>query len=132
LKSFGLSANERIKSRRDFERIYNFGKTIFSTDRKVKAVFLSEKNPERPGVKIAAAVHKKSGIAVWRNRAKRLIKEAYRLNKNVLIDHCLSKKVLLKVVFSPAALNERRNKKIILNDFMPGIVEIMLKLKNSV
>ncbi len=130
MKRFGLSAGERIKKKKDFELIYSSGNIIISSDQKIKAIYLKEKNP-KPGVIIAAAVSKKAGIAVWRNRMKRLIKESYRLNKKILTDICFQNKILLKVVFSPNAYNEKKNKKINLNDVMPGVLDIMLKLKSE-
>jgi ribonuclease P protein component len=131
LKNQGLSACERIKSRKDFEEIYSGGRIIFSSDKKVKAVYIVKSGSARPGVKIAAAVSKKSGIAVWRNRVKRLIKEAYRLNKGVLVEKCTGKEILLMVVFSPGALNGKRNKKLVLNEVQPGVLDIMNKIRSS-
>ncbi len=131
MKRFGLSAGERIKKKKDFELIYSSGSIIISSDQKIKAIFIKDKNNPNPGVSIAAAVSKKAGIAVWRNRMKRLIRESYRLNKKILNDICSQKKILLKIVFSPNALNEKNNKKIKLNDIVPGVLDIMLKLKSE-
>ena len=131
MKPFGLSADERIKSRKDFENIFSSGKIIFSSDKKIKATYFFEKNNENPGVKFAAAISKKSGKAVWRNRVKRLFKEAFRLNKKIIHDICFRKKFLLKIVFSSNSLNERKNKKIKLSDIMPGMLDVLLKLKSS-
>ena len=79
-------------------------------------------------VKIAAAVSKKAGKAVWRNRVKRLIKETYRLNKNPLLEKVLGKKIQLLLIFSPNKLSEASNKKIYLNNVSPGVVELMNKI----
>lgn len=84
------------------------------------------------GVKIAAAVSKKAGSAVWRNRVKRLIKESYRLNKKSLADKVLEKKIQLLLVFAPYKLSEKSNKKIYLKDLSPGVVELMNKIKQQV
>lgn len=84
------------------------------------------------GVKIAAAVSKKAGSAVWRNRVKRLIKESYRLNKKSLVDKVLEKKIQLLLVFAPYKLSEKSNKKIYLKDISPGVVELMNKIKQQV
>ena len=131
MKRFGLSADERIKSRKEFEEIFLNGKTVYSSDKKVKATYLIVNKSNKVGVMISAAAFKKAGNAVWRNRAKRLIKEAYRLNKTTIKVTTCEKGLLLKLVFSPYALNEKKNKKIYLADFMPGIKEIMLKLLNG-
>ena len=129
-KLFSLSANERIKSRKDFELIYTSGKAIYSPDKKIKGVYFIVKGATKPGVKIAPVVSKKAGKAVWRIRVKRLIKEAYRLNKEILTELSLKNNVLIKIVFSPNLMDEINNKAIKLNDVKPGIVEIMLKIKS--
>jgi len=131
LKRFGLSANERIKSRKEFEKIFSAGKTIFSSEKKIKATYIIEKQSEQPGAKFAAAVSHRAGNAVWRNRLKRLIKETYRLNKQVLIEDCVKKKILVKIVFSPVFLNQKKNKKLNISDIMPDTLEIISKLKSS-
>ena len=131
MKHFSLSAKERIKSKNIFEAIYASGKTIFSTTKKFKANYIIEQKSTTPEVKIAAAVSKKSGNAVWRNRVKRLIKESYRLNKHSFIDFAEEKKVTLKIVFSANALTEKKNKKPKLKDVMPDIIELMMRLKGS-
>ena len=131
MKRFGFSAKERVKSRKDFEKIFSNGKTIFSSDKKIKATYLIEKNGSKPGILISAAVYKKAGRAVWRNRIRRLIKEAYRLNKEILRESVFEKNLLLMMVFSPNTLNEKRNKKIYFQDIESGVKEILLKLKDK-
>ena len=129
MKHFSLSAKERIKSKKDFEIIFASGKTILSNNRKLKASFIIQRNDAGPEVKIAAAVSKKSGNAVWRNRVKRLIKESYRLNKQTLKDITEEKKIILKIVFSANALTAKKNKKLKLKDIMPDMIELMETLK---
>ena len=84
MKNFSLTRNERVKKKRDFEKIYNAANVLFSSDRLIKVHFIYSENNVAE-IKIAAAVSKKAGKAVWRNRVKRLIKESYRLNKKVAI-----------------------------------------------
>jgi len=131
LKNFSLTCNERVKKKRDFEKIYSFAKVLFSSDRLIKVHLLSI-DSNASGVKIAAAVSKKAGSAVWRNRVKRLIKESYRLNKKSLVDKVLEKKIQLLLVFAPYKLSEKSNKKIYLKDISPGVVELMNKIKQQV
>lgn len=131
MKRFGLSAEERIKSRKDFETIFSKGKTIFSSDKRIKAIFFLEKNDDTSGVKISATVSKKAGKAVWRNRVKRLIKEAYRLKKEEIEKTVCEKNVLLKIVFSLYNFTEKKNKKIYLSEVIPGMTEILIKLKKT-
>lgn len=130
MKRFGLSAEERIKSKKDFEKIFSNGKTIFSSDKRIKAIYFLEKNNIITGVKISAIVNRKAGNAVWRNRVKRLLKEAYRLNKEVVRETVLKKNFLLRVTFSLNNFTKMKNKKIYLSDVMPGVTDIMIKLKD--
>ncbi len=130
MKRFTLSSKERIKKKKDFEQIFSCGSTIYSNARLIKAVYLIEKDQTEKGIKAAVAVSKKSGIAVWRNKIKRLIRESYRLNKEILLEICLKKNILLKIIFSPVKLSEKTNKKIKLSDVMSDVTEIMLKLKS--
>ncbi len=132
MKRFGLSSEERIKSRKDFQQIYSSGKIFFSNQKIIKALFVIEENSKLPGVKIAAAVFKKAGNAVWRNRLKRLIKESYRLNKDILFSSAKEKKLLLKIVFSPNLLYQKNDKKLKLKTIMPEVVDIMLKIKGTI
>jgi ribonuclease P protein component len=131
LKNFSLTRNERVKKKRDFEKIYSFAKVLFSSDKLIKVHLLSI-NSNVSGVKIAAAVSKKAGNAVWRNRVKRLIKESYRLNKKSLVEKVLEKKIQLLLVFTPYKLYEKNNKKVYLIDVSPGVVELMNKIKQQV
>jgi ribonuclease P protein component len=130
LKRFGLSAEERIKGRKDFEEIFSNGKTLFSSDKKIRVTYLINEKSIKPGILISAAIFKKAGKAVWRNRIKRLIKEAYRLNKEIIRASVISKSFLIMLVFSLNSLSEKKNKKIYLQDIEPGVKEILLKLKD--
>ncbi len=127
MKNFSLTRNERVKKKRDFEKIYNASNVIFSSDRLIKVHFICSENTATE-IKIAAAVSKKAGKAVWRNRVKRLIKESYRLNKKALLEKVLLKKIQLLLVFSPNRLSEASNKKIYLHNVSPGVVELMNKI----
>ena len=103
MKRFGLSSKERIKSKKDFQKIFTSGKVFLSDRKNIKALFVVEGESKQPGVKIAAAVFKKAGTAVWRNRFKRLIKESYRLNKEILSNYVHDKKLLLNCIFNKFA-----------------------------
>jgi ribonuclease P protein component len=128
LKHFSLSSKERIKKRNDFELIFSSGKVVYSSGKVFRAHYLAEQNAEDSGIKIAPVVSKKLGNAVWRNKVKRLIKESYRLNKEILTQISLRKNVLLKIVFSPNTLSENKNKILSYNNIMPHIFEIMTKI----
>ncbi len=132
MKKHGLSAVEKIKSGKEFEKIFTEGDTSYSSDNKIRANYCFINDSEEPGVLFAVAVSKKLGNAVWRNRVKRLIREIYRLNKIGLIEKCKNKNALLKIIFSPQALNQKTNKRIRLKDILPPIKEIISKLEEKI
>lgn len=131
MKLYGLPAGERIKSKKDFENIFKSGNAIYSSDNKIKAIYICNKNSKKCGVKVATAVFKKSGNAVWRNRIKRLIKVSYRLNKQTLTKTCLNKNILLKVVFSLNTINQNNTRIVKLNDMHSAVADIISKINNS-
>ena len=131
MKNFSLTRDERVKKKSDFEKIYSTAKVFFSSDRLIKVHFLFVDN-STPGIKMAAAVSKKSGKAVWRNRFKRLIRESYRLNKNLLLEKVTSNNKQLLLVFSPNKISEANNKKINLKDVLSSVVELMNKIKQQI
>jgi len=128
LKSQGLSKKERIKSKKEFQRVYSEGNTLFSPRNSIKAIYLIVDDKSNPGIQVAFAVHKKAGKAVWRNRMKRILREAYRLNKNLVLPRVVKSGRRLFLVFSPNSMNERENKKVHLNEVMPEVLSILNKL----
>lgn len=77
--SFNFSNNERIKKKKDFEKIYKDGKRIRS--KYYNCLYLkNDLNNNRLGI----IVRKNIGKAVERNYEKRVIREAFRTNKHIL------------------------------------------------
>lgn len=128
MKKYSLSKKERIVGKKLFDTIYKNGLIFFSDDKKIKTIFLFEKNSEKPFVKISVAISKKAGSAVWRNRIKRLLRESYRLNKSVLVEFVKSEKLNLNIVFSANDLNQKNNRKINLDEIMPDVVNVLDKI----
>jgi ribonuclease P protein component len=131
LKRFGLPAGERIKSRTDFENLYGSGNVIISNDKKIKAIYILDEQAQKGNIQIAAVVSGKAGNAAWRNRIKRLIRVSYRLNKENLYNLCLLKNLVLKIIFSPYRFNEKNNRLIAIDDIMPGIKDVLVKIERS-
>ncbi len=127
MKRFGLSKIERIKRKNDFSQVYNSGKIIYSNSRKLKAIFYLGKS-ESNSVKVAFGISKKAGNAVWRNRLRRLLRESYRLNKEILSD--LNQTLL--VVFSPNSLNKKKNPKLFLRDVQFDMIDLLKKLQDKI
>lgn len=132
MENFSLNRNERVKKKNDFDKVYNSGKIFFSSDLIIKLHYFSQEKTNYTGVKIATAVSKKSGKAVWRNRVKRLIREAYRLNKRQIVEKAREKEIEVLLVFSANKLSEKKNKKVFLKDITPGVVELINKVADNI
>jgi len=125
----GLSSKERIKSKKDFELIYSGGEVLFSSSNKFKATILIRNGKKETVLKTAFAVSRKSGNAVWRNRVKRLLRESFRLNKEILRAEIDSQKKFLLIVFSPNSINQTNYKKIFLKDIMNDVIDLLNQIK---
>lgn len=132
MKIFSLNQNERVKKKNDFEKVYSSGKTFYSSELLIKSLYTIDPDKQFVGVKIAVAVSKKAGSAVWRNRIKRIIKEAYRLNKISIVEKANKNNVGVLIIFSPNRLSELRNKKIFLDDVKEKIVELIFKIEQQI
>ncbi|MCB0729967.1 MAG: ribonuclease P protein component [Ignavibacteriae bacterium] len=132
MKNFSLSKNERIKLKRDFQKVYTKGKILYSSQKKIKVNYYLESSVNEGGIKAAFVVSKKAGNAVWRNRVKRLLREAYRTNKLLLKDLCISKNQLLLMIFSPNIINQKHNKKIKLDLILDDLIGLLDKMKSKV
>ncbi len=128
MKLFGLSVKERIKRKKEFDLIYTKGETIYSSSLSIKATFYINNNSDFTGVKVAFVVSRKAGKAVWRNRIRRLLRESFRLNKQILKSFCDEKKIGLYLILASNTLNEDKNKKIKLCNVMPDVIELMNKI----
>ena len=73
---------EHLTRKKEFERVFDEGK-IFKNNEVVLYVVPNDFQYSRLGL----VVSKKVGNAPRRNRAKRLLREAYRLNKHLLKTH---------------------------------------------
>lgn len=78
-KKFTLGKNERLKSRKRLEELFNRGKSFNQSP--IRVLYLPVAEGLQAGVGVSARHFKK---AVDRNRIKRLIREAWRLQKNPL------------------------------------------------
>lgn len=77
--NFRFTKAERLTRKKEFEKVFHEGK-VFKNGKVVLYVIPNDLQHSRLGL----IVSKKVGNAVRRNRAKRLLREAYRLNKHIL------------------------------------------------
>ncbi len=71
-----LRKEERLRLRKDFDRIFSFGRSV--SDENLRIIFVKNGLGIR---RIGIIIRKKIGKAVFRNRLRRLVKEVFRLNK---------------------------------------------------
>lgn len=101
---------------------------MVSRDRMVRAVFLSERVEVNSGVYFAAAVSRKAGNAVWRNRMKRLLRDSYRRNKRELHKLADAESLRVFLVLSPFSVNQKKNKRVSLPLVEPGVVNCISRI----
>jgi ribonuclease P protein component len=81
---YTFEKSERMVLKKAIETLYQEGETLFVYPLKVRYLFI-DNNSENILAKVLISVPKKNfKKAVHRNRIKRLIREAYRLNKHNL------------------------------------------------
>ena len=80
-----FSNKQKLKSQKLIDEIFEEGKSV--TVFPLKMVYLYTGNSNQVGVSVSKRIFKR---AVDRNRIKRLMREAYRHNKNMLIDNNVS------------------------------------------
>lgn len=83
-KRFGFGKAEKLKSRKQIEELFLSGKSFAASPLRVIYKF---EPAEEPIVQVGVTVNKKNfKRAVDRNRIKRLLREAYRLQKEGLVN----------------------------------------------
>lgn len=74
-----MRRESRITSGEDYQKLYRNGKSVANRD---LVIFFLKRKDE--GLRIGISVSKRIGSAVVRNRTKRLIREAFRQNKDAI------------------------------------------------
>jgi ribonuclease P protein component len=83
-KTFSLSKQERLKSKKDIDTLFQTGEAFFIFPFKVIYRFV-EALPEEVALKVMVTIPKRlHKRANKRNRLRRITKECYRLNKTAL------------------------------------------------
>lgn len=98
IHQYTFGRNERLSGRNQVETLFGAGKSFHVTPFKV--FFTVEKTEKSMEIKILVAVSKKKfKHAVDRNRVKRKIREAYRLNKPHLLNNLAIQNSSLSIGF---------------------------------
>ena len=131
-KRFTLGKDERLKSRKLIEQLFNEGKNFVSHPYRIYYLLNTKSVPDLPlfniqfGIGVSAKNFRK---AVDRNKIKRLTREAYRLQKNDLQEKLRINNQQLSLFFiytakEPADFNSAKEKvKLILNKLIKLIDE---------
>lgn len=84
--SYTFPKKEKLKSKKLFEKLFVEGKSI--SNYPVKLIYLKSELPRSVKFQTGVTVPKKNfKSAVKRNRIKRLLREAYRLNKHLVFNN---------------------------------------------
>jgi len=81
--SYSLPKSKILRGRKNFQRLFTEGATLYCRFINLRYVLLKDDTSE---FLMAFIVAKKHGNAVQRNKTKRLLREAYRLNQDILPD----------------------------------------------
>jgi ribonuclease P protein component len=96
-KSLTLGKNERLKSRKLIEQLFKEGKSFAVNPFRIYVLIGDSSVTEiKFGVGVSTKNFKK---AVDRNRVKRLVREAYRLQKNESLQNLRGKNIRLSLFF---------------------------------
>lgn len=97
--SFKYSKKDKLKSKKLIEQLFNEGKVV--TVYPLRLVYLKTEFEDdttlKTGVSVSKRLHK---TAVARNRIKRLLREAYRLNKSQYINNSSTSYALMILYLS--------------------------------
>ncbi|MCA2004406.1 MAG: ribonuclease P protein component [Ignavibacterium sp.] len=131
MKLFSLSKDERIKEKKNIQLLIQEGSSVFSSRNSLKAIYLIQ-DSDKPGVKIAVGISKKAGKAVWRNKLKRLIRNAYRLNKIPLIKSAQQKNKSVLILFTSLSYNEQNNKNLFYDEIVKEVKSLLEKIAKKI
>lgn len=98
MKNQGYPKKEKLKSKDDISLLFKKGKWFSHGTLRIAFVKCEEGNSAKFGVSVAKKIYKK---AVDRNRIKRLLREAYRLNKDEYKNAFGENKIAMLFYISP-------------------------------
>jgi|YNPMSStandDraft_2_1061718.scaffolds.fasta_scaffold08583_3 ribonuclease P protein component len=91
--------NERLCKKSDFQKLFNEGKTIVFFPIKAHYLFIDSQSTTSE-VKVAFSVSsKRIKTAVERNYIKRIMREAYRKNKHIIIKNLKKNNIFIAFIY---------------------------------
>lgn len=86
MPDFTFQRGERLKSRKVIEQLFKGGQSFANFPLRIVWTIMDEPKSEFPAQFALSVSKKKFKRAVDRNRIRRLVREAYRLNKHILYE----------------------------------------------
>ena len=100
MSAFGLKKTERLRSKTKIQDLFNSGKVIRSPHIKLIYKHIQcEQNTDSPHMVMFSAPKKLYPKAVDRNKRKRHLREAYRLNKSILYSEDKKRTFYYTIIF---------------------------------
>lgn len=128
IQSFTYNKTEKLKSRKQLDKVFKSGKSFLVFPLKVFAMF--ENEVQENNIQCGVGVSKKHfSKAVDRNRIKRMLRENYRLNKGLLHETITAKQLSFFILYIDKSMPEKSN---ILEDKMKKVMDkICLKYQDE-
>lgn len=123
-KSYKFKKAERLCSTAQIEELFNEHETLFKFP--FKLVWRKIEKERKHPVQLSISVGKKRfRNAVDRNYMKRHIREAYRLNKHIVLDHCNGFSIDMMLIYVDTKLRS-------FVDIEPSMKEVLNKLAKEI
>lgn len=126
---YTYNKDEKLKSQKAIEQLFAEGKSVSAYP--LRMVYLDNQTQLKVGVSVSKRNFK---LAVHRNRVKRLLREGYRLNKNLLIDNKLDHYTLMILYISkemPDFKSIDKKMKVLLSKFNDQVSNIEKNEKDT-
>ncbi|MCF8267066.1 MAG: ribonuclease P protein component [Ignavibacteriales bacterium] len=132
MSTFGLPKNERLSSKKDISYLFDEGAFFNTASGRLRSGYVLVPS-EFPGfyAKTAFIVPKKSGKAFWRNRLRRLLKEAYRLNKHILSPAEIFPGYIYHIVLINIFFRQQKHPTLRLSDVSDDVIELLSAIRDS-
>ncbi len=118
---FTFNKNEKLKSKKLIEQLFVNGKSV--SDYPLQLIFLKIDHDGEYPIKAGVSVSKrKFKSAVKRNKIKRLLREAYRMNKHLIYENCTD-----KYIFMFLYVDENEQNYVFIEEKMINLLQKFLK-----